>query len=199
MDRRRADVQRRIARVGRVLDVGPELAQGVDEVADRPLVHARHAGQAVVAAAQRQGRGQRAEGRAGIAEEELGALDREGAAGAGQAPGVTAQRRHRHAERAQGFMHARGIVGFEQVADLGVAPGQRGEQQHPVGNALRAGQADAAPRGQQFRQVDRFRRTHLDLLPSQARRAARATSKVFSSTAPSPRESASCSSSSCSW
>jgi hypothetical protein len=36
-----ADAQRRIARVAGVLDLGADRVEGVDQVADRALVHAR--------------------------------------------------------------------------------------------------------------------------------------------------------------
>ena len=54
----------------------PSCAQCIDQVADRPLVHARHAGQPVVPAGQRQRRGQRTKRRAGVAEEQFRLLDR---------------------------------------------------------------------------------------------------------------------------
>src|SRR5690606_38991747 len=81
-DRGGLEMQRRVALVGGAGDVGAELAQRVDEVADRALVHARHARQAVLAARQRERRGERPEGGAGVAEEEIAGLDREGAADA---------------------------------------------------------------------------------------------------------------------
>jgi hypothetical protein len=48
----RADAQRRIAFVAEVVDAAAELAQRVDQVADGPFVHARHAAQFEVAAQQ---------------------------------------------------------------------------------------------------------------------------------------------------
>jgi hypothetical protein len=41
-----------------VLDVGPQLAQAVDQIADRPLVHARYATEREVPTGQRQRRSQ---------------------------------------------------------------------------------------------------------------------------------------------
>jgi hypothetical protein len=43
-------MQRREAVLAEIVDPGTEAAQCVDEIADRPLVHPRNAGQLVVAA-----------------------------------------------------------------------------------------------------------------------------------------------------
>ena len=57
--------------VAEVADVGAERAQRVDEIADRPLVHARHAVELVVAAGERERGRQRAQRRAGVAEKQV--------------------------------------------------------------------------------------------------------------------------------
>ena len=69
----RPDAQRRIAVVAQVVDCAAELAQRVDQVADRPLVHARArraARSSPPSAAPGRARGQRAHRRAGVAEEQ---------------------------------------------------------------------------------------------------------------------------------
>ncbi|MCY1240214.1 hypothetical protein D9M72_530500 [compost metagenome] len=136
-------MQRRKAFIAQVADHSAHLAQAVDQVADRPLMHARHARQLVASALQRQRGGQRADRGAGIAHEELGRLVREIAAGAGDNV-VVAFLPPRHAERAQRLQHHAGVVGIEQIAHAGLARGQCGQQQHAVGDALGARQPDGA-------------------------------------------------------
>jgi hypothetical protein len=82
MDVAAADAQRRIACVAGVFDLGADRVQGVDQVADRPLVHARHAVQRVVAADHGQRRRQRTDRGAGIAHEQVGLVVRQMAAAA---------------------------------------------------------------------------------------------------------------------
>ena len=67
-----ADVQRRIAGVAAVIDVRTQLAQSIHQVANRALVHPRHAVELVVAAQHGQGGGERAESSAGIAQKQIG-------------------------------------------------------------------------------------------------------------------------------
>ena len=81
----------------RVADVAAERAQRVDEVADRPLVHARHAGQLVVAAQHREHRRQRAKRRARVAEEQPARAHRKCAADARARSHAPARRRARSA------------------------------------------------------------------------------------------------------
>ena len=57
-NRRRSDSERWKTCALKTADFGADLAQRIDEVADRPLVHARNARQPVVPARQRQSRGQ---------------------------------------------------------------------------------------------------------------------------------------------
>ena len=64
-------LQRWEARSGDIAHVRAELPEAVDQVADRALVHARHARQAVLAVAERERRGQRAKSGAGVAEEQV--------------------------------------------------------------------------------------------------------------------------------
>jgi hypothetical protein len=65
------DAQRRVAGIAQVVDVAAQLAQGIHQVANGALVHARHARQLKLAAQQRQRSGQWAHGRACIAHEQL--------------------------------------------------------------------------------------------------------------------------------
>ena len=78
------DAQRRIAFLLQAFDAAAERAQGVDQVADRPLVHPRRAAQLEARVGrggeERQRRRQRPHRRAGVAEEEGRALQRRPAA-----------------------------------------------------------------------------------------------------------------------
>jgi hypothetical protein len=129
-------VQRREAVVAQIADVGAQLAQTIDQIADRPFMHARNALQHVIAASQRQRCSQRAEGGTSVAQEKLSLLDRESTAAANDLPVFTAQMRDTNTQRLQGFEHALGIVRGEQIADLGLTIGQRRQQQHAVGDTL---------------------------------------------------------------
>ena len=62
------DLQRRIAFVAPILHIGTRDAQRIHQVANRALVHARHAVQPVIAAEHRQRCCERAKSRAGVAE-----------------------------------------------------------------------------------------------------------------------------------
>ena len=63
------NAQWRVAVVAKVVDAAAQLAQGVNQVANRALVHARHAAQLVFANQQGQRSHQWAHGSAGIAKE----------------------------------------------------------------------------------------------------------------------------------
>ena len=69
-NRPRTDGQRRIIFIAQIIDVRSQTAKPIDQITDRPFVHARHAGKRVIAASQCQYGGQRAEGRAGIAQKQ---------------------------------------------------------------------------------------------------------------------------------
>jgi hypothetical protein len=64
------------------------------------------------------------------------------------------------AERLEGGQHHAGVVGIEQVVHRRRAGGQAGQQQHAVGDALRAGQAHAAGGRAQGRDVEEGDRVH---------------------------------------
>ncbi len=150
----RMDLQRRKTLIVQAFDIGAEFAQRIDQVADRPLVHARHPRQPVLAPGQRQRRRQRAERGAGIAEKQLRLPDRKIPAAAGHAEHQRFQLLHIHAQHAQGIEHARGIVGQQHIAYFGRALRQRRQQQDAVGNAFRAGQRDRAARADQWGKID---------------------------------------------
>jgi hypothetical protein len=85
-----AQAQRWIAGLAEVFDRAAQRAQGVDQVANRPLVHALDAGEIEAPALRRGEHGERrrqwAHRRAGIAEEELGLMYLQPAGEAGDAP-----------------------------------------------------------------------------------------------------------------
>ncbi len=62
-----ADFQRRVAWGAQVVDLAAQLAQGIDQIANRALVHARDAGHFELTAQHRQGGRQGAHGGAGVA------------------------------------------------------------------------------------------------------------------------------------
>ncbi len=114
------DAQRRIAVVAQVVDLAAELAQRIDQVANRALVHARHARELVFAAQQRQRRAQRAHGRAGVAQEQSGGRRGAAAAQAGDAR-LCAIFLDAAAQLAQRVQHHAGVVGGQQVVHRGRA------------------------------------------------------------------------------
>lgn len=152
-----ADAQGRIAGVAQVVDVAAQLAQGVHQIADGALVHARHAGHLEVATQHGQGRRQRAHGGAGIAQEQLRArIVGQGAVDASDLHRLARGDlggRDLAAQLAQRGQHDAGVVRVQQVVDGGGAGTQGGQQQHAVGNAFGAGQLHAAAGGGQVRQV----------------------------------------------
>ena len=64
------DRQRRVAVRAQIANICAEPTQRIDQIANGTLVHPRHAGQLVTALAQRQRRGERAERRTRVAEEQ---------------------------------------------------------------------------------------------------------------------------------
>ena len=62
-----ADFQRRVAWGAQVVNLAAQLAQGIDQIANRALVHARDAGHFKLTAQHRQGSRQGAHGGAGVA------------------------------------------------------------------------------------------------------------------------------------
>jgi len=153
-------LQRRKTFIAQIFDVRTKLAQGIHQIADGALVHARYTGQFVTATGQGQRRRQRTERGTRVAEEKLRLFDGKIPATTGNAIGVIAKRLHLHAECAQGIQHAFGIVGVQQVAHCCRALRQRSQQQHAVGDALGTGQAHAAVRGHQRREFEGFVLSH---------------------------------------
>jgi hypothetical protein len=148
-------VQRRIADFAGIGDARADRVERIDQVADRPFMHARHAMQRVIAAGDSQRRGQRPDRGAGIAHEQVGLAHREGAAGAVHRV-ILAHARllPAHAQLLQRHQHHVGIVGRQQFADPGRPFGQRRQQQRAVGNAFRARKPDRAGRVDRRLQVD---------------------------------------------
>ena len=77
-----SNVQWRIAGRAGVIDMQADRIERIDEVADRPLMHACHAVQGVIAAHDGQRCRQRPDRRAGIAHEQVGLMHGEAAIGA---------------------------------------------------------------------------------------------------------------------
>ncbi len=149
-------MQGRKARVAEISHVSAELAQPVDQIANRPFVHARHTLQDVIATGQRQRRRQRAKGRPGVAQEELGLLDWKSAGATRNAPVLATQMINADPQHLQRVKHALGIVRSQQVAHLRFPFGQRCQQQDTVGNTFRARQANGAGSGDELGEVEEF-------------------------------------------
>ncbi len=138
----RRQFERRIALLAGVTDSAADLTQTIDQIADRPLMHARHTADFVMPPGQCQGRRQRSDRRASIAHEQIALLDRKHPAHTAHAPGIRPQRVQPDAQGSQCVEHHARVVGIEQVADFRRTRGHGREQQHAVGDALRAGQLD---------------------------------------------------------
>ena len=152
------DVQRREAGDAGVGDLRANRIQGIDQIADRALVHARHAVQRVIAADHGQRRGQRTDRGAGIAHEQVGLMHRRFAVDPehGVIPGFTLLR-PTHTQQMQRIQHHESIVRRQQIQYLSGAAGQRGQQQGAVGNTLRAGQPHRALRAHRGCQIEVIR------------------------------------------
>ncbi|MPN45167.1 hypothetical protein SDC9_192734 [bioreactor metagenome] len=99
-------------------------------------MHAGDALENIVATGQRQRSGQRTKGRAGIAEEEFCLLDRKAPAASGDTPVFASQMDNAQAQRLERIEHALGIVGSQQVANLGLTFREGRQQQDTVGDTL---------------------------------------------------------------
>ena len=104
------NLQRRVAVVAKILHIGTGQAQCINQIANRTLVHTRHAVQMVVAAEYGQRGGERSEGGAGIAEKQIGLALREYAVAAVYFQTAFIQIFPLHAQRGQRFEHAVGVV-----------------------------------------------------------------------------------------
>ena len=107
--RPRRDGERRKAGLAEVIDLRAHRAQRLHQVADRALVHARHALHHVGAVGEREHGGERARRRARVAHVQLGALHRKARAAAD--PGTRRAPASRappgHAERGERIAHHR--------------------------------------------------------------------------------------------
>ena len=138
-----ADTQRRVTILAGVADVAADLAQGIHQVTNRALVHTRHAVQREVTAQHSQCRGQRADGGARVAHEQVGLVYSQ-LTGQTINLGGAALLAHTTAQLAQRVEHDVGVVRVQQVVYPGCAVAQCGQQQHPVGDTFGAGQGDGA-------------------------------------------------------
>ena len=149
--------QRRVAGLAQVVHRAAELAQRIDQVANRPLVHPRHARQretaALQAGQQRQGGGQGPHRGAGVAQEQLGLVDEQTAGQTRDRGAAVGKRVDAAAQRAQRGQHHPGVIGVQQVVQHGGAGGQSGQQQHPVRDRLGARQTHRASGAAQRWQV----------------------------------------------
>lgn len=135
------DLQRRESLLPQVADAGAQRAQGVHQIADRALVHARLAGQVESALAQAEGGGERAHGGAGVAQEQIRRGRLEGATHPLDRTAAPVLRQPvADPQLRQGVEHVAHIVAVEQVGDAGLPLGQCRQQQNAVGKALGAGQ-----------------------------------------------------------
>ncbi|MCY1556138.1 hypothetical protein D9M68_928630 [compost metagenome] len=99
-------------------------------------------------------------GGAGIAQKQLALPHRELPIQAVHAQRAVVLRFDAAAQLRQGVEHHACVVGIEQIGDVRMAHAERGEQQHPVGDALGAGQADGAARAGQWRDVEMWNGKH---------------------------------------
>ena len=126
-----ANAQGRVAGLAEVVNLAAELAQGLHQVANRALVHARHAAQFKIAAQYCQCCRERPNRSAGVTHEQLCLL-------AGQAPAkavdvdLITDLAHPAAELAQGGEHDTGVIRIKQIMQPGAALTQGRQQQHPV-------------------------------------------------------------------
>ena len=134
------DMQRRITLNAVVIDLRTQTAQGINEIADRPLVHTGHARQTIIAAAKCQRRRQRTKGSTGIAEKQFGALDCKRPARPAHAQNTARLIRDINPQQTQCVEHAARVVGIQHVVNEGVSPRQCSQQQNAVGNAFRTRQ-----------------------------------------------------------
>ena len=98
--------------------------------------------QMVIAAKQSQGGGERAEGSASVAEEQIGLPLRETATAAVYGVAAATMMFDADAEAFQRGEHMAGVVGIEQVFNAAGVVGQGGQQQAAVADAFGAGQRD---------------------------------------------------------
>ena len=152
--------QRRVTLRPQVVDLRADSAQGFDQVAYRPLVHAGHTGKPVLAAGERERRGQRPERGPRVSEPQLGAANGKSATDARDA-----QRAVRpltgDTEALQRLEHHLRVVRIKQTADARVAACKRRKQQDAVRNALRTGQPHASRDAPDRLQPQRIHRSGL--------------------------------------
>jgi hypothetical protein len=144
--RRGADRERREPPLAELVDRAADRAQRVDEVADRTLVHPRRAAQLearVAARGEREGGDERPHRGSCVAEPERRLLHERPAAETvdDDRAGVAFEAA---AELLQRLEHHLRVVGMQQAGDRRRPRREPGEQQGPVRDALRAGNAHRA-------------------------------------------------------
>ncbi len=130
--------QRRKTIFFQVLDMSARLTQGINQMADRALFHARLATQGVLTGAQTQRGTERAHGSAGIAKEQIDRLfDGKTAAKAlHSALGLVGRELVLDPELGQCRQHVTNVIAVEQVGQTGSTTGQCRQQQRPVRDTL---------------------------------------------------------------
>ena len=160
--RRFGNAQRRKTRPPQLLNAAPQPPQRRHQIANGPLVHARHARQLMLAAQQRQRRRQRPHRRARIAQKKpRGRRRRAPAQPLNQhliGPAIGAA--HAAAHLRQRLQHHPRVVAIEQAAHPRRALAQGRQQQHAVGNALGARQPHPPLHGAQGGDIQKFSGEH---------------------------------------
>ncbi len=152
--------QGRIAVFFQVLDMGARLAQGIHQMADGTLFHARLAPQGVLPGTEAQGRTQGTHGGACIAEEQIDRFFHRKAATQTMygALGLVGRELVFDAELGQRRQHVADIIAVEQIGQTGGAASQRCQQQGPVRDTLGAGQINFASHSGNGFQTQRIHR-----------------------------------------
>jgi len=123
----RADMQRRKARSAEIIDCRTDADQTLDKIADGAFVHPLDAADAIVAAVQRQRRGERTDGGSGIADEDIGVANRESGRIALNDNRITLVAPD-DAKHTQGLEHHAGIVRIQQITQARLTIRQRRHQ-----------------------------------------------------------------------
>ena len=140
------DMDRRTARFALDAQLGAEARQGVDQVGDGPLAHARAAVDDHGSRGQASGGGEEARGGPRVLAIERPIGFAQSAAGAHHRPGV-APDIELCAQGGQGIAHDIGVVARQGAGQGGFTFGERGDEKGAVGDALGSRDADAGVEG----------------------------------------------------
>ena len=142
-------------------------------------MHAGNAGQAIVAAQHCEHSRERPERGSGVAEVKLRAPHGQPTRCARDTHAIRAFRAALHAQRTQRFEHEARVVGIENIAHPCFAFSERRQQEHAIGNALRARQAHRAMHRRDGREIEvRHVRFSRSLSSQRSARGARALEHV---------------------